>query len=221
MSERKSRSSKGSRGSKISHSTHSIASDKKSIKSTKSAPGAPPEPAPDEMPQELDIMNIIVKYFLDEVSQLTEGDRRYKIASLDALELYGTVIVVHRELANFKLENHIMVDFLEKNDPKLLVGLRNRRASLMKKAEQAVSAKHTPHGSLQHNSSRHSSKRSMTMTMSHMASSTGGTSGGEKRKLTDYRINYKTKAELAEMAAAEVERRVLDIERNGKSKVRR
>lgn len=205
----------------MSHSMHSIASDRNTIKSVKSTAGPPAEPPPDELPQELDIMSIIVKYFLDEVSQLTEEDRRYKIASLDALELYGTVVVVHRELANFKLENHIMVDFLEKNDPKLLVGLRNRRASLMKKAQQAVSAKHTPQGSLQHNSSRHSSKRSMTMTMSHMASSTGGTMGGEKRKLTDFRINYKTKAELAEMAAAEVERRVSDIERNGKSIVRK
>lgn len=193
---------------------HSLISDKKSVKSVGGV--AVPEPAPDEMPQELDIMNIIVKYSLDEVAQLTEEDRNNRISLLDALELFNTVGVVHRELANFKLENHIMVDFLEKNDPKLLVGLRNRRASLMKKAQQAISAKHTPQGSLQHNSSRHSSKRSMTMTMSHMASSTGGTMGGEKRKLSDLRINYKTKAELAEMAAAEVERRVSDIERNGK-----
>lgn len=198
---------------------HSMVSDKKSVKSVPGAGGAgavAEATALDEMPQELDILNIIVKYSLDEVGQLTEEDRDQRIAALDALELFGTVRAIHRELANFKLENHIMVDFLEKNDPKLLVGLRNRRASLMKKAQQAVSAKHTPQGSLQHNSSRHSSKRSMTMTMSHMASSTGGTMGGEKRKLADMRINYKTKAELAEMAAAEVERRVVDIERNGK-----
>lgn len=187
------------------------------VKSVKSIKRSTHVPAPgEEMPKELDVMAIAFKFFLDEVDQLTDTERKIRISELDALELYNAVQMVHRELANFKLENHIMVDFLEKNDPKLLVGLRNRRASMMKKA-QIVATKQTPQGSLAHNSSRHSSKRSISMSV-HMASSTGG-GGTERRKALDYKLNFKAKAELAEKAAAEVERRVTDIERNGREKL--
>lgn len=192
----------------------SLYDDTKSVKSIKRS--TTHTQATDEMPKELDVMAIAYQYFLDEVGQLTNEERKMRISALDALELYSAVQMVHREVANFKLENHIMVDFLEKNDPKLLIGLRYRRASIMKKSEAAGASKHTPQGSLAHNSSRHSSKRSLSMSI-HMASSMGG-GGTERRKALEYKLNFKAKAELAEKAAAEVERRVTDIERNGRDK---
>lgn len=86
----------------------------------------------DQIP-ELDIMTIAYKYFLDEFAQLTDDERRHRLFNLDALEMLQTIEMVQKDLAIFKLENHIMVDFLEKNDPKLLVGLRHRRTSILKK----------------------------------------------------------------------------------------
>lgn len=166
-----------------------------------------------EQVPELDIMSIAYKFFLDEYSQLSDEERRYRLSNLDALEMLQTIEMVQKDLAIYKLENHIMVDFLEKNDPKLLVGLRHRRTSILKKLQ---SKNKQAQDSLQHSSRHSSSKRSITMSI-HMASSMGG---GERRKPIEYKLNYKAKAELAEKATSEVEKRVNDIERNAMVEVK-
>ncbi|XP_034097657.1 LOW QUALITY PROTEIN: uncharacterized protein LOC132786879 [Drosophila nasuta] len=161
---------------------------------------------------ELDIMSIAYKFYLDEFAHLPDDERRSRLHSLDALEMLQTIETVQKELAIYKLENHIMVDFLEKNDPKLLVGLRHRRTSILKKLH---SKSKIPQDNLQHSSRHSSSKRSISMSI-HMASSTVG----ERRKPMEYKLNYKAKAELAEKATSEVEKRVTDIERNASVEVK-
>ncbi|KAL7742334.1 hypothetical protein ACLKA6_005589 [Drosophila palustris] len=165
----------------------------------------------DQVP-ELDIMTIAYKFFLDEFNQLTDEERKYRLANLDALEMLQTIEMVQKDLAIYKLENHIMVDFLEKNDPKLLVGLRHRRTSILKKLQNQ---RRQQQDNLQHSSRHSSSKRSISMSI-HMASSMGG----ERRKPIEYKLNYKAKAELAEKATSEVEKRVTDIERNATVEVK-
>jgi len=162
----------------------------------------------DDQVPELDIMTIAYKFFLDEFGQLNDEERKYRLSNLDALEMLQTIEMVQKDLAIYKLENHIMVDFLEKNDPKLLVGLRHRRTSILKKLQNQ---RKQQQDNLQHSSRHSSSKRSISMSI-HMASSMGG----ERRKPIEYKLNYKAKAELAEKATSEVEKRVTDIERNGK-----
>ncbi|XP_034475034.1 uncharacterized protein LOC117782158 [Drosophila innubila] len=166
----------------------------------------------DDQVPELDIMTIAYKFFLDEFAQLNDEERKYRLSNLDALEMLQTIEMVQKDLAIYKLENHIMVDFLEKNDPKLLVGLRHRRTSILKKLQNQ---RKQQQDNLQHSSRHSSSKRSISMSI-HMASSMGG----ERRKPIEYKLNYKAKAELAEKATSEVEKRVTDIERNATVEVK-
>ncbi|XP_030384860.1 uncharacterized protein LOC115632035 [Scaptodrosophila lebanonensis] len=165
-----------------------------------------------DVPQDLDIPAICYKYYLDDYHSCTDEERERIHEKLDALEMLRTIDLLHNDLATLRLENCILVDFLEKNDPKLLIGLRQRRTSILKKLQnknQRVSL-----AGSQPQSSRHSSsKRSMAI------SASIGT-GTEKRKAIDYRLNYKAKAEMAEKAAAEVEKRVTDIERNAMVEVK-
>lgn len=156
---------------------------------------------------ELDILGISQKYHLDEYLQLNDEERKAKLNLFDSLDMLRTVEEVQKELAIYKLENYIMVDFLEKNDPKLLVGLRQRRTSIVRRMQ----SKSRQQDNLQQSSRHSSSKRSITMSI-HMGAMS---QMGERRKQVDHKLNFKAKAELAEKAAAEVEKRVIDIEKNG------
>ncbi|XP_030554825.1 uncharacterized protein LOC115758373 [Drosophila novamexicana] len=164
-------------------------------------------------PLELDIIGISYKYYLEEYLQLSEEERKQRLFSLDALDMLRTIEEVQKELAIYKLENYIMVDFLEKNDPKLLVGLRQRRTSIMKRLQTKRIAQSD---GLQQSSRHSSSKRSM-VTSIYMG---GMSTTGERRKPVEHKLNYKAKAEMAEKAASEVEKRVIDIEKNAMVEVK-
>ncbi|EDW77261.1 uncharacterized protein Dwil_GK18204 [Drosophila willistoni] len=159
---------------------------------------------------ELDISAIMYKYYLDDFRTLTEEEREQRLASLDALEMLRTIEQVNNEVATLRLENHILVEFLEKNDPKLLLGLRQRRTSILKRLQNKGRGSGHAGSQAAYGSRQSSSKRSMAMSVSHSIN----TVSGEKRKFTDYKLNYKAKAEMAEKRAAEVEKRVTDIEKN-------
>ncbi|XP_017856984.1 PREDICTED: uncharacterized protein LOC108609751 [Drosophila arizonae] len=161
---------------------------------------------------ELDIAAISHKYHLDDYLQMTEEERRVLLVQMDSLDMLRTVEEIQKELAIYKLENYIMVDFLEKNDPKLLVGLRQRRTSMVKRMQ----SKSRPQDNLAQSSRHSSSKRSMSLSI-HMGAMS---QIGERRKQVDHKLNFKAKAELAEKAAAEVEKRVIDIERNAMVEVK-
>ncbi|XP_020800751.1 uncharacterized protein LOC110178089 [Drosophila serrata] len=169
------------------------------------------------VPQELDIMGIIYKYFLEDIHTFTDEEREERLGSLDALDMLRTIEQVHNDVATLRLENHIMVEFLEKNDPKLLLGLRQRRTSILKRLQN------TKRGSVagSRGSRQSSSKRSISMSVNRLASVTASAGvGTEKRRGPDYKLNYKAKAEMAEKRAAEVEKRVTDIERNALREVK-
>ncbi|TDG44504.1 hypothetical protein AWZ03_009082 [Drosophila navojoa] len=161
---------------------------------------------------ELDIAAISHKYHLDDYLQMTDEERRVKLTQMDALDMLRTVEEIQKELAIYKLENYIMVDFLEKNDPKLLVGLRQRRNSMAKRMQSRT----RPQDNLAQSSRHSSSKRSMSLSI-HMGAMS---QIGERRKQVEHKLNFKAKAELAEKAAAEVEKRVIDIERNAMVEVK-
>lgn len=163
-------------------------------------------------PQELDILAIIYKFYLEDFHTFTDEEREERLASMDALDMLRTIEQVHSDVATLRLENHIMVEFLEKNDPKLLLGLRQRRTSIMKRLQNKRGSVTASHGS------RQSSKRSISMSVNRLASMSTGGPGvvQEKRRGMDYKLNFKAKAEMAEKRAAEVEKRVTDIERNGR-----
>ncbi|XP_017021762.1 cilia- and flagella-associated protein 263 [Drosophila kikkawai] len=161
------------------------------------------------VPQELDVTGIIDKFFLEDFHTYSDEEREERLAGLDALEMLRTIELVHNDVATLRLENHIMVEFLEKNDPKLLMGLRQRRTSILKRLQ-------TKRGSVagSHSSRHSSSKRSISLSMR------GSLGGGEKRRGMEFKLNYKAKAEMAEKRAAEVEKRVTDIERNALREVK-
>ncbi|XP_064540944.1 uncharacterized protein LOC135430268 [Drosophila montana] len=169
--------------------------------------------ADDDEPPEIDIIGIAYKFYLDDYLNLSEEERKQRLSDLDALEMLRTIEEVQKELAIYKLENYIMVDFLEKNDPKLLVGLRQRRTSILKRLQ----TKRIATDGLQQSSRHSSSKRSISMSVYMAGMSTAGT---ERRKQVDHKLNYKAKAELAEKAATEVEKRVIDIEKNAMVEVK-
>ncbi|ALC38545.1 CG13693 [Drosophila busckii] len=166
-----------------------------------------------EEPPDLDMTAIAYKFFLDDFHRLSEEDRRMRLAGLDGIEMLRTIEQIQAEMATFKLENHIMVEFLEKNDPKLLVGLRQRRTSVMKKTQ---SKRNLGNESMAPSSRQSMSKRSISASI-YM----GGSAAGDRtRRPIEHKLNYKAKAELAEKCAAEVEKRVTDIERNAMVEVK-
>ncbi|EDW03976.1 uncharacterized protein LOC6562463 [Drosophila grimshawi] len=165
---------------------------------------------------ELDIVTLVSKFYLDDYNQWSDDERANRLADLDALDMWRTIETVQQELAIVKLENYIMVDFLEKNDPKLLIGLRQRRTSILKRIQMKQTAQPD---SLQQSSRHSGSKRSVSMSI-HMGVLGAGGGGGERRKPIEHKLNVKAKAELAEKAASEVEKRVIDIERNAMVEVK-
>ncbi|EDV33450.1 uncharacterized protein Dana_GF20755 [Drosophila ananassae] len=165
--------------------------------------------------QEVDIVAIIYKFYLEDFRNFSEEEKEIRLAGLDALDMLRTVEQVHNDVATLRLENHIMVEFLEKNDPKLLLGLRQRRTSILRRLQtKRNSGSHVA-------SSRHSSsKRSIPMSANQLVGLGSAGVLTEKRRGMDYKLNFKAKAEMAEKRAAEVEKRVSDIERNAMTEVK-
>ncbi|XP_061388917.1 coiled-coil domain-containing protein 113 [Musca vetustissima] len=138
--------------------------------------------------------------------QLAEGEQDERLAKLDALELYQALQDVNRDLAMARLENLYLSDFLEKNDPKLLIGLQQRRAT----AHNASSRGRKPElGSTQSVSSSLGTRTRASMSRSHVTTTTGSS---QKKTAYDYRLNFRAKADMAEKTANDVEKRVKEIE---------
>ncbi|XP_017151499.1 uncharacterized protein LOC108161698 [Drosophila miranda] len=167
-------------------------------------------------PQDLDITAITYKFYLEEYRSYTAEERVARLATFDAMEMLQTIEQIHNDVATMKLENYIMVEFLEKNDPKLLIGLRQRRTSIMKRLQNKQRT--SMHGSQMMSSRKSSSKRSIPFSTSHLASM--APTGADRRRGVEYKLNYKAKAEMAEKRAAELEKRVVDIERNAMLEVK-
>nr|NP_608505.1 uncharacterized protein Dmel_CG13693 [Drosophila melanogaster]AAF51528.1 uncharacterized protein Dmel_CG13693 [Drosophila melanogaster] len=199
----------------MSTSGHSLKTDTQSRRSVKSHPSKL-HVFEYAAPQDLDVVAIIYKFYLEDFRNFTEEERQLRLSSLDAIDMLHTIEQVHNDVATLRLENHIMVEFLEKNDPKLLLGLRQRRTSILRKLQTKRGSAQGSHGV---NSRHSSSKRSIPMSVNQLVS-ISGISAPEKRRGMDYKLNFKAKAEMAEKRAAEVEKRVADIERNAMTEVK-
>lgn len=142
--------------------------------------------------------------------ELTKSEQDERLARIDALELYHVVQDTNRELEMYRLENYLLTDFLQKNDPKLLIGLEERR-------KRAISSQ----GSVL----RSTGKSAISMTIRSIGRSKSLVSKSMKDSLSmksqtkaaasEYKLNFRAKAEMAEKLANEIERGVQEMERNG------
>ncbi|XP_055849747.1 uncharacterized protein LOC129914488 [Episyrphus balteatus] len=127
----------------------------------------------------------------------------------DALDVFRMVQEVNRELTSVKLENVILIDFLQKNDPRLLVGLDHVR-------KHSIEIRHsTMERRKSYVDSGGGSSPILGRSESRTTSIGGSTMGSMRRTATDYTINYRAKVEIAEKLAAEIQRHCEVLEAKG------
>lgn len=158
--------------------------------------------------QDDNIEHFIQNLNLGAYRTLDDEEKTEHLINVDALELFQVTQEISRELAVVKLENHVLTDFLEKNDPRMLVGLRRRLSTASASHRRATITSTSvgsgpPSGS---NVRRSSSRRSLMTTQSMF------TTGSIKKTTVDYRLNYKAKTDMAEKACTDVERRIRQLE---------
>lgn len=158
----------------------------------------------------------IYGWHLDKFFEQSEEEQEYQLSNIDAIELFGALQEANRELAMARLENHFLIDFLEKNDPKLLVGLQQlrRRQGSAVSAVSAVSAA----GTRSHVGSI-SIAGSVTGQRAQKSSATRSvmsTTSTVVRKVHEYRLNFRAKADMADKTANDVEKQLREMEKTGK-----
>lgn len=169
-----------------------------------------------------DEVNLVLETFINSLQlpmffRLSEEEQDERLLKIDAIELFQAVQDVNRDLAMTRLENLYLTDFLEKNDPKLLIGLQQRRATaqnqvLMQQLRGRDATQSMAGGSSARTITRGSiSKSQMTTTVS------THTAGSQKKMPSDYRLNFRAKADMADKTANDVEKRVHEIENAGMS----
>ncbi|XP_067622100.1 cilia- and flagella-associated protein 263 [Eurosta solidaginis] len=157
---------------------------------------------------------------LDLYRLLQEEAKSEYLEKYDALDMLNAVQEINRELAAVKLENHFLTDFLERNDPKMLLGLKARRITptLQKRPTTTSSSpgstfvsNTTPRRSIGSRPSQTISMYNTSQSNYAAASKRGGLTGAFGGQV-EYRLNYKAKCDMAEKATTEVEKRVNDVE---------
>lgn len=182
------------------------------------SPFQPTENTADEFTLETFINNLQ----LDVYRLMNDEERIEYLERFDALDMFMAVQEINRELAVVKLENHFLTDFLERNDPKMLIGLKTRRmtASLQRRVTTTPSSGGSARLSTATPRRSIGSRPSETVSMYNTSQSnwTGASKKGPLGMHTgqlEYRLNYKSKCDMAEKATTEVEKRVNDIESKG------
>ncbi|XP_037815081.1 uncharacterized protein LOC119605831 [Lucilia sericata] len=176
---------------------------------------------------ELALENFINSLELSTFFQLPEDEQKLRLDKLDVLELYQAAQNINREFGMIKLENFFLIDFLEKNDPKLLIGLEQRRATAQTAAQINVL--------------KTGAKRTSNISVGGGVSGTGGGSGslvgfkaksvlskslmsvlttGSLKKTHEYKLNFRAKTDMAEKLANEVEKRVQEMEKNASQEIK-
>lgn len=169
--------------------------------------------ANNEVDGELALESYINSLQLQTFGNLSPEEQDECLDKMDSLELYDAVQKINIESAMIKLEIHFLTDFLDKNDPKLLIGLQQRRdAAQTQQANIIKPIKETTVGSTGGGSSLGGRvKGSFTKSLMSM-----NTIGSIKKPTVDYKLNFRAKADMAEKTANEVEKRVHVIEKKGK-----
>lgn len=135
------------------------------------------------------------------------------LAKSDALQVYRMLQVVNKELASIKLENIILTDFLQKNDPIQLQKIDHMR----KKSTESRRSSGFQDIQKRKSSSIGSGKVSPTLfRINSRTASTADSGFKHLRKIpVDFHINYKTKCEFAEKLAAEVQQKCAALQKQG------
>ncbi|XP_053958423.1 girdin [Anastrepha ludens] len=157
---------------------------------------------------------------LDLYRLMNEEAKNEYLEKYDALDMFTAVQEINHELASVKLENHFLTDFLERNDPKMLFGLKQRRTTAEQQrrlttASISAASAHlsiaTPRRSVGSRPSENMSIYNTSQSNYTGTSKKGGLldmHGGQM----DYRLNYKAKCDMAEKATTEIEKRVNEME---------
>ena len=161
--------------------------------------------------EELALESFINSLQLPDFFQLDVEEQDQRLSKIDVLELFRALQNFNRELAMVRLENHVLTDFLEKNDPKLLIGLEQRRATAV--AQIGLRKLSRPSLGTSQGGSAIALRTKSMMSKSILSNYTS--SSQKKMQPQDYKINYRTKADMAEKMASEVEKRVNELERSG------
>lgn len=149
---------------------------------------------------------------LDRFFDQSEEEQEYQLSNIDAIELFVALQEANRELAMAKLENHFLVDFLEKNDPKLLVGLQQYR----RRRESAYSGTGTrPQKDMGNGSMAGSQSGGVRLVKSSATRSIMSNTSTVAKKAHEYRLNYRAKADMADKTANDVEKQLREMERAG------
>lgn len=160
-----------------------------------------------------DEINLALETFINSLQlniyfQLSEAKKDERLAKIDALELFHALQTMDQRLAMDRLENYYLTDFLEKNDPKLLIGLAQRRATTAQQ-QQAIMR---PRDATQSVSSSMGNRTRASISRSHITTTTGGS---QKKSIYDYKLNFRAKTDIAEKLATELEKRVNELENSG------
>ncbi|XP_017461383.1 PREDICTED: coiled-coil domain-containing protein 113 [Rhagoletis zephyria] len=169
-----------------------------------------------ESPADFALESFINNLQLDLFRLMNEDAKNQYLEKYDALDMFTAVQEINRELASVKLENHFLTDFLERNDPNMLVGLEPRRitghvTTASSSGGSTYLSNATPRRSI---GSRPSETVSMynTSQSNYTAASKKGGPGGMHGGQIEYRLNCKSKCDMAEKATTEVEKLVKDTE---------
>lgn len=150
--------------------------------------------------------------------QLSEEEQKERLQKIDVLELFHALENLNHELAMVQLENYFLIDFLQKNDAKLLIGLEQRRATAQSVHSHVLRAagKMSNISVVGGGGSLSTFRAKSTASKSLLASISIHTSGSQKKTTAyEYKLNYRAKADMAEKLANEVDKRVHEMEKNG------
>lgn len=161
--------------------------------------------------EDLALETFINSLQLPEFFQLDEDEQAERLSKIDVLELFRALQNFNRELAMVRLENYVLTDFLEKNDPKLLIGLEQRRATAMAQ----INLRKASGPSLGVSTGSVGAFRSKSIVSKSLLSSYTPSSQKKIATAYEYKLNYRSKADMAEKMASEVQKRVNELEKNG------
>ncbi|KAM7353197.1 cilia- and flagella-associated protein 263 [Cochliomyia hominivorax] len=180
-----------------------------------------PQPQTDVGDNEFAVENFINSLQLSKFFQSSDDEQKELLKNIDVLELFRAVQYITHELGMLQLENYFLIDFLQKNDAKLLIGLAQHRATA-----------HSVQGNLLRSGGKMSifsmpvgggggaslgGYRSRSITSKSLLTSLSIHTLGSQKKVAaaqEYKLNYRAKADMAEKLANEVEKRLNEIERN-------
>lgn len=135
---------------------------------------------------------------------------------LDVFDIFKIIHKVNAELRNLSLENLVLENFLEVNDPKLLFGVTDKELAndINQIKSETGKIKFDSTNDYQQKGSREkerTSNPSLAMSAFKKSNASQSTFG---MKTKEYRLNYKSKVELADKLSRDVRSKIKNLERD-------